>query len=101
MAKQKVAKVSEIPEGGMKEYQIGGKSIALARVGGEIFAFDNICTHAACPLSGSPLEGYIVTCWCHGSKFDIRTGEVKALPAVVPLATFKVEIRGEDVFVEA
>lgn len=50
--------------------------ISIARVGGRLYAFDDLCTcaHDACPLSGGLLTGTTIMCQCHGSRFDITTG---------------------------
>jgi len=41
-----------------------------------------------------------IECWLHGSTFDLRTGKPTCLPATEPVATFPVEVRGEDIFVD-
>lgn len=98
----KVTKISDIPNGQMRMFEVNGKSITIANVGGEFYAFNDICTHAQCNLSdGGTLEGKIIECPCHGSKFDIKTGEAKALPATEPIKTYKVKVEGENILVQA
>jgi 3-phenylpropionate/trans-cinnamate dioxygenase ferredoxin subunit len=64
-------------------------------VGGELLAFSDICTHRGCNLtSGGEIDGTVIECECHGSQFDMKTGEVVEGPAEDPIATF--EIREED-----
>jgi nitrite reductase/ring-hydroxylating ferredoxin subunit len=67
--------------------------ISVARVDGRLYAFDDICTCAdeGCPLSGGLLVGTTVTCQCHGSRFDITTGEVVSGPATEALRTYAVD----------
>ncbi len=62
----KVAQKSNIPSGKMKEYKVNGKVVAVANVDGEYLAFDGVCTHAQCSLAGGYLDGYTLTCYCHG-----------------------------------
>ena len=66
--------------------------IAIARVGGHLYAFDDLCTCSAesCPLSSGLLEGTTVMCQCHGSRFDITTGAVAGGPATRPLNVYEV-----------
>jgi nitrite reductase/ring-hydroxylating ferredoxin subunit len=80
---------------------IRGQEIALARLDdGSWVAFDNSCTHEECPLSEGDLEGERVTCYCHGSEFDIRTGEVLEGPAEEPLSVYAVRIENGELQVE-
>lgn len=96
----KICREDEVPEGEMKGFDVGGKPVAVARVGGEFFAFSNVCTHAECDLAGGMLEGQVVTCWCHGSEFDIKTGEVKSPPAEKPLPVYKIKVKNGEVWGE-
>lgn len=95
----KVTTTDEIPSGKMKEFTVQGKTIAIANSDGDYLAFDGICTHAHCPLAGGYLDGYTVTCYCHGAMFDISTGEVLAPPATEPLNIYPVKVEGKDIFV--
>jgi 3-phenylpropionate/trans-cinnamate dioxygenase ferredoxin component len=67
--------------------------IAIARAGGHLFAFDDLCTCAevACPLSGGLLTGTTIMCQCHGSRFDVRTGTVINGPATDALNVYEVQ----------
>lgn len=96
----KVTTVEEIPNGKMKEFTVEGKTIVIAHSDGDYFAFDGICTHAHCPLAGGYLDGYTLTCYCHGAMFDVSTGEVLAPPATMPLGTYPVKIEGNEIFIE-
>lgn len=100
MAFVKVAKTGEVPLGGLKKIEVAGREIVLANVGGTIFAIGDVCTHAQCSLSEGRLEGFEVECPCHGARFDVRTGEVKALPATEPERSYEVKVEGDDIFVQ-
>ena len=91
-----VAKKSEIENGKMKEFRIGDKVITIANVDGEFLAFDGICTHQYCSLAGGFLDGYTLTCYCHGTQFDVKKGDVLAPPATKPIGIYPVRIEGED-----
>lgn len=96
----KICKMDEVPEGGMKGFSMEDTAVAVAKIGGEVFAFSNVCTHADCELSGGALKEQVVTCWCHGSEFNIKTGEVKTPPAEKPLPIYKVKVENGEVWGE-
>jgi 3-phenylpropionate/trans-cinnamate dioxygenase ferredoxin component len=76
------------------------RRIAVARVGGRLYAFDDLCTCAEdrCPLSGGLLNGATVMCQCHGSRFDMASGAVIEGVATAGLQTY--DVREADGTVE-
>lgn len=96
----KIATTDEIPVGKMKAFNLYGKDITIANSDGEYLAFDDTCTHAQCSLAGGFLDGFTLTCYCHGGQFDISTGEVLAPPPPNPIRTYKVKVEGNDVLIE-
>jgi 3-phenylpropionate/trans-cinnamate dioxygenase ferredoxin subunit len=86
----------EVPEGEMRQFQVGGEDVAVANVDGELHAFSDVCTHRQCSLAEGDLDGTTVTCACHGSEFDVTTGDVLGGPAVEPVQTFRVTVEGDD-----
>lgn len=102
MAKVKVAKTNEVPEGELKKVIVGKDPVALFNVGGQIYATSNICTHADCPLDEyHSIYGDEVECTCHGSRFNIKTGANTLPPAAEPLKTYKVSVEDDEIFIEA
>lgn len=89
-----VGEVSQIQPGQVKVVEIGDKRIALCRVEDEFYAIDDRCTHDGGPLEQGELEEYSIECPRHGARFDVRTGRVLALPAVLPLTTYPVRLEG-------
>lgn len=77
-----------------------GKSICVARVGKEVFAVADTCTHSEASLSEGDVTDFKIECWLHGAEFDLRTGEALTLPANIALQTFAVAIDGNSVTVE-
>lgn len=77
-----------------------GKSICVTRIGDEIFAIDDTCTHAEASLTEGDVSGFKIECWLHGAEFDLRTGEAITLPATIALATYPVKIEANSVTVE-
>ena len=101
MALQKAVALSDLKAGEIAGVEIGEQKIALYLLDGQPFATSDICTHAECPLSEEgEVVGDDVHCLCHGSKFNIRTGEVVDPPATDPLATYAVTVQGQDVLVD-
>ena len=75
---------------------VDGKPVCVARIGEEVFAVSNICTHAYAELSDGEIDGFTIECWLHGAGFDLRTGAVVTLPATEALETYAVD-RNENV----
>lgn len=97
----KAAKLTDIPEGSMKTVSVNGINITLAHVGGEFFAIADACTHLQCSLgTQGSLDGNVITCGCHGAKFDVKTGRVMALPAIADEPSYPVKIEGDDILVQ-
>lgn len=77
-----------------------GKRICVTRVGDEVFAIDDTCTHAEASLTEGDVSGFKIECWLHGAEFDLRTGEAITLPATIALATYPVKIEANSITVE-
>jgi nitrite reductase/ring-hydroxylating ferredoxin subunit len=98
---KKVAKLSELSEGQVKGVTLDGQDVALYRFGDEVFATTNICSHEYCVISeNNIIDGQEVECTCHGSRFNIKTGENTLPPAAGPLITYKTKIEGDEVLIE-
>ena len=100
MTYERACAIADVPSDEALGVTIGDQEIAVARDGDEFFAVEDICSHAAVALSEGDVEGCTVECWLHGSRFDLRTGKPTGLPATEPVATFPVEVRGTDVYVD-
>ena len=80
-----------VPDQQMKAFPVGPNQIAVARLDGELYAFDDTCTHAACSLADGELEGATVVCPCHMGQFDLKTGEVLDGPPPDPIEVYRVQ----------
>ncbi|MDA2962959.1 MAG: non-heme iron oxygenase ferredoxin subunit [Actinomycetota bacterium] len=78
----------------------GGKDICVVRINDEVFAVDDTCSHANASLTEGDVDDFTIECWLHGAQFDLRTGEVVALPATDALKTYPVKIEGNLITVE-
>jgi nitrite reductase/ring-hydroxylating ferredoxin subunit len=95
----RVATAGEIPPGRLKLVDVHGERVAVANVEGSFYAFADECTHDGGPLSEGDLEGEIVTCPWHFSRFNVRTGEIIESPAEEVVEVFEVKVEGDDVYV--
>jgi 3-phenylpropionate/trans-cinnamate dioxygenase ferredoxin subunit len=77
--------------------EVGDVPVCVVRLAERVFAVRDECTHEAVPLSEGDVEGTTIECWAHGSRFDLRTGEVLNPPAVENVATYPTRIDGDDV----
>ena len=96
----KVARADEVPEGRAKVVETQGKRLALARVGGQVYAVQDLCTHDNGPLGEGEVIGETIECPRHGARFDVKTGRPVTLPAVVPVKTFPVKTSGDEILVQ-
>ena len=77
----------------IRELRIDDEDLTIAHVDGAWLAFDDECTHHACPLHEGVLDGATIECECHGSIFDLRSGAVLRGPATEPIRVHAAEIR--------
>jgi len=96
-----VASVSDVAPGAVKVVEAEGKSLCLGHCeDGTWGAIDNVCTHDGGVLGEGELEDCLVECPRHGARFDLRTGEVKAFPAVFPVNAYPVRVVNGQVEVD-
>jgi 3-phenylpropionate/trans-cinnamate dioxygenase ferredoxin component len=101
LASHRVASVDEIPTDSMRHVDAGTTPVCLAHAeDGGFYALNDVCTHEEFSLSDGELWGLDVECPQHGSRFNLQTGKVTGLPAVIPAKTYPVRIEGSDVYVE-
>ncbi len=112
---RKIEGVKELAPGEMKELKIDQFLILLINYQGKFYAVRNKCTHLGCKLSKGKLEGKIITCPCHGSKFDITNGQLvewishwprlvssltKTIGLARPLVTYQIVEKDNDFYIE-
>ena len=89
--------LASLTEGKPLRIEKDGESICVARVGSEVFAISDTCSHSEASLSEGDIEGFKIECWLHGAEFDVRTGEALTPPAVAPVKSYPVTIDGDSV----
>ncbi|MFA5015319.1 MAG: non-heme iron oxygenase ferredoxin subunit [Actinomycetota bacterium] len=82
MSFYEIAKADDIPEGKMKAVSIQDKELVVVNYEGNYYAINRICTHMDGDLSKGKLEGKIITCPRHGSRFDVTTGKSISGPRI-------------------
>ena len=87
-----IAPASELPSGERLFLEIEGKAIVIFNIAGQCFAIGDVCTHDDGPLGDGDLEGYNIVCPRHGAEFDVRTGKVMQMPAVVDIPAYPVRV---------
>ncbi len=92
-----VASVEELADGERLIFDIGDLPVALFNLGGQYYAFADLCSHDDGPVAEGELEGLEIACPRHGARFDMETGEALTLPAVVDIPTYPVRVVGDDI----
>lgn len=95
------AKVASVASGSVAEFELGGKTVAIANIGGKLFALNGICMHEGGPLGEGALNGNVLICPWHAWEYDVITGKVVGSPADAEgVCCYPVEVRGDDIYVD-
>ena len=89
----RAAAEEELPEGDWKGVDVEGRKVLLHRKGGQVYAIDDMCTHAGALLSRGPVVDCVVTCPLHESQFDVRDGHIVRGPAHHPQPALPARVR--------
>jgi 3-phenylpropionate/trans-cinnamate dioxygenase ferredoxin subunit len=104
MTFERVCARSEVPEDGSLRVELPDVDIAVVNFEGELYAIEDVCSHAEVALSDGEVEEFdgapTIECALHGSCFDLRTGEPTNLPATEPVPVYPVRVEGDDVLVD-
>jgi naphthalene 1,2-dioxygenase ferredoxin component len=94
-----VAAADDVPPEDVIAVTVQGREIALYGVDGQVYATDNICTHAHARLCEGYLEGNEIECPMHQGRFDVVTGKALCAPLTEDIRTYPVKIENGRVFV--
>ena len=92
---------SELEDGKPQKIALGDKDVCVARIGDDVFAVADMCTHSEASLSEGDISNYKIECWLHGAEFDLRPGAATTPPAVEALETFEVQRDGDTVTISS
>ena len=96
-----VGAIDDFVDGQARRVEVGTEPVAVVRIGDDLYAIGDTCSHAEVSLS----EGTVWTdeceleCWKHGSAFSLVTGEPSTLPATIPVPVYDVAVECGDVVV--
>jgi 3-phenylpropionate/trans-cinnamate dioxygenase ferredoxin subunit len=96
-----VGSAQDVPEGEIRAFDVEGNAVAVVNVDGTYYGFGDTCTHRQCSLAEGDLDGTTIECICHGSQFDVTTGEVLNGPAIEPVASYEVRVEDGAIQVQA
>jgi 3-phenylpropionate/trans-cinnamate dioxygenase ferredoxin component len=100
MALVRVCALRELAAESALAVEVGRDDVAVVRSGDRVYAIADECSHAAIPLSEGDVGDGEIECYLHGSRFSLTTGEPLGLPATEPVGVYRVEVVGDDVFVD-
>ena len=86
-------------EGKPVAIDVNGTAVCVARVGDEVFAVADTCTHSDASLSEGEVSGFKIECWLHGAEIDLRSGAALTPPATQALQSFKVQRNGNQLVI--
>jgi 3-phenylpropionate/trans-cinnamate dioxygenase ferredoxin subunit len=92
--------LSELTPGSALRVELDDLDVAVVRVGDEVFAIEDVCSHAEVPLSDGQVSGCTIECELHGSRFDLRSGKPTGPPATRPVPVFETFTINGDVYAE-
>ena len=95
----KVARTSEIPQGGKKLVEVDFLPVAIFNIGGEYYAIEDVCTHDGGPLAEGKLENEEIICPRHGARFNVKTGQALCMPAFESVECYEVKIENDELYV--
>lgn len=87
-----IAPASELPPGERLFVELEGQPIVIFNIAGQFFSIADVCSHDDGPVGEGTLEDYSITCPRHGAQFDVRTGKVLQMPAVVDIPAYPVRV---------
>lgn len=100
MAWQRAASVADLKADTGLAAKVGGKQLAIFRVGDSVYATEGICPHAEAYLWAGFVDDDKVECPLHQAQFHIPTGKCLGPPADRDLATYPAKIEGNDILVD-
>ncbi len=101
MTMHRICALNDLVDGAAAKFEVGKQVVAVVRIGSQVYAIGNRCSHADVALVDGDVDCDTkqLSCIRHGSAFSLETGVPSTLPATQPVPVFVAEVRGDDVFV--
>ena len=84
---------ADLADGTPTAVEVGDTPVLLVRAAGTVRALHDRCSHRGCSLAEGTLDGEVIECGCHGSRFALADGTIERGPATVPQPAFDVRER--------
>ena len=97
-----VCGLADLAPGSATRFDIDGRAVAVIRIGDDVYAIGDTCSHGAVSLSEGEVrcESKEIECWKHGSLFSLETGEAITLPATRPVPVYVARVVDEMVYID-
>ena len=95
----KLASIDDVKPNSMMGVTINDQKILLANVNGNYYAIGDKCMHRGCQLSKGKLQGETVVCPCHGSTYDLKTGNFVKGPTKKPEPAYELKVENNDIMI--
>jgi len=97
--KERLCALDELADGAAQRFVVGDRKIAVVRLGDDVYAIGDVCSHENISLSEGEIHAgdKTIECWKHGSEFSLVTGEAETLPATKAVPTYEVVVDGDDI----
>ena len=97
-----VAPLAALASGAAQRFDVGGRRVAVIRIGDDVYALGDTCSHADVSLSEGEVNcaALEIECWKHGSSFDLSTGEPTTLPATQPVPVYSASVIDGNIVIE-
>ena len=94
MAKVTVCVLDDLAPGATRRVEVGSRAIAVVRIGDDVYAIGDVCSHQDISLAEGEVdpEERTIECWKHGSEFSLETGEALTLPATRPVPVYDIRV---------
>jgi len=94
MSATAVCAFDDLPDGTARRFVVDGVAVAVVRIGDDVYAIGDVCSHANVSLSDGDVwcDERELECPKHGSAFHLETGEPSTLPATQPVPVFDASV---------